>query len=305
MPSLSRRHFLGTALAAPVIGASASSLASPRPSSFEFVFLTDPHIQPELGAVEGVKQCFAKVNEMKPAFVVTGGDLIMDALAVGEARLHRQWELWDEVMKTLQPTAYHTIGNHDVCGWSPKSVLKNDHADYGKKLFADRYGTGRTYRSFDHGGWHFILLDSIALGEDGGYKGWIDDAQLAWLQGDLEKVGRQTPITLVTHIPFYSVWHQVIQGPQITLGLGALVGNVREFRKLLAAYNLRLVLSGHGHISERIQFDQVTYLQGGAVSGMWWKGPVHGNPEGFVHITCHQDGSFEDRYIGYDWAPRR
>lgn len=304
--AFSRRHFLASAAA--FTGASGwlsetvSQAAESKP--FSFVFFTDPHVQPEKGATEGVKQAFAKVNalEQRPDFVITGGDLIMDALNVGMDRVQLQWDLWDECQKTLEAPIHHTVGNHDVTGWSSKAVVKPGDSRYGKAIFSERYGQGKTYRSFDHGGWHFVLLDSI--GQDPvtlDYKGWIDDDQLAWLKADLEKTGPQTPIILVTHIPFYSVWHQVLKGPAFPLDARALVGNVFEFRKLLALYNIRLVLSGHGHISERIQFDKVVYLQGGAVCGMWWKGPVHGNPEGFVQIGCHPDGSFRDRYISYGW----
>lgn len=309
LKKLSRRHLLRSA--ASLAGSAALVKDSPAAvtagTPFSFVFFTDPHVQPERGAVEGVKKAFAKVNtlEQKPAFVITGGDLIMDALEVTADRVETQWKLWDECLKTLEPPAYHTIGNHDVTGWSPKALVKQGEIGYGKAIFAERFGQGHTYRSFDHGGWHFIILDSIGLDKTtNDYMGWIDDEQLAWLQADLEKTGRQTPVIVVTHIPFYSVWHQVILGPKGNVGGKALVNNVPDFRKMLTGYNIRLVLSGHGHISERIQFDQVIYLQGGAVSGLWWKGPVHGNPEGFVEIECRPDGTFTDRYIGYGWQAR-
>jgi hypothetical protein len=54
-------------------------------------------------------------------------------------------------------------------------------------------------------------------------------------------------------------------------------------------------------VLERIQFGGTTYIQGGAVSGMWWKGPVFGNPEGFGLVTCHRDGTFTFEYLGYGW----
>ncbi|NOZ41087.1 MAG: metallophosphoesterase, partial [Planctomycetes bacterium] len=60
-------------------------------------------------------------------------------------------------------------------------------------------------------------------------------------------------------------------------------------------------LSGHGHLLERIEFDGTTYLQGGAVCGMWWKGPVFDNPEGFLVVTCHSDGTFATEYHDYGW----
>jgi 3',5'-cyclic AMP phosphodiesterase CpdA len=177
--------------------------------------------------------------------------------------------------------------------------------DYGKKIFADRYGAGRTYRSFDHGGWHFVLLDSI--GRDaatGDYVGRIDDDQLAWLEADLAATGRETPVILVTHIPFYSVWHQFLKGPAFRLDAKALVGNVFEFRRLLEAHNVKLVLSGHGHVLETIELGRTRYIQGGAVCGLWWKGPVHGNPEGFGLVECRPDGSFGFAYHSFGWTVR-
>lgn len=300
-----RREFLhATAAAGAMLAATKPSLAEPQ-QGFRFVFMTDPHVQPERGAVAGTRQCIDAINGRTPAFVITGGDLIMDALAVGPERLHLQWRLWDECMATLHCPAHHTIGNHDVCGWSPKALVKPGDADYGKKFFAERYGQGRTYRSFDHAGWHFVLLDSVGQNPDTlDYKGWIDDEQAQWLKADLDRAGRKTPTVLVTHIPFFSVWHQALKGPAFALDGKALVGNVHTLRGWLKEYNIRLVLSGHGHLHERIELGGVTYLQGGAVSGLWWKGPVNGDPEGFVEVECRPDGTFRTQHLGYGWKRR-
>lgn len=296
---------LGSTVLVPTLFDASHDANAADSASFRFAFMTDPHVQPERGAVEGTRQCISAINARKPEFVITGGDLIMDALEVGPERLHLQWQLWDECLKTLSVPAHHTIGNHDVCGWSSKAIVKAGDADYGKKFFADRYGQGRTYRSFDHGGWHFVILDSIGQDpETLNYKGWLDDEQLQWLKADLEKAGRKTPTILVTHIPFFSVWHQALKGPQFALDAKALVGNVHEIRSWLKNYNIRLVLSGHGHLHERIELGGVTYLQGGAVSGLWWKGPVNGDPEGFVEVECHADGTFRTQHFGYGWKVR-
>lgn len=301
-----RRQFLQAAgMSGAAILSGAMTLAAEPMKSFRFVFLTDPHVQPERGAVDGTRQCFEQVNARQPEFVITGGDLIMDALEVGSDRLKVQWDLWDECLKSLQPPVHHTIGNHDVCGWSAKAVIKPGDAAYGKQFFAERYGRGRTYHSFDHQGWHFVILDSIGQDpETLNYKGWIDAAQLEWLKADLEQAGRRTPTVLVTHIPFFSIWHQALKGPQFALDAKALVGNVFEFRNWMKNYNIRLVLSGHGHLLERIELGGVTYLQGGAVSGLWWKGPVNGDPEGFVEVECRSDGSFQTQHLGYGWKVR-
>lgn len=291
------------------MAASAAALGSMNaraagPDAFRFLFATDIHVQPERAGVTGFKQCVAKMNSLsaKPEFLITGGDLIMDALDVGMDRVKLEWSLFDECMKGLEMPVHHTIGNHDVVGWSAKSIVQPGDQDYGKKIFSERYGQGKTYRSFDHGGWHFILLDSIgqnAATRD--YEGRIDDDQLTWLKADLEKVGTQMPVIIVSHIPFFSVWHQVIKGPSFHLDGKALVANVFEFRKLLEAHNVKLVLSGHGHVLEKIEIGRTRYIQGGAVCGMWWKGPVYGNPEGFGVIECRANGEFTYAYQSFDW----
>lgn len=266
--------------------------------------MTDIHVQPEKGAEAGLRQCLKAINGLadRPEFVITGGDLIMDSLDVSHERLKVQWDIFDEAMKTLELPVHHTIGNHDVGGWSAKSLIQPGEADYGKKLFADRYGQGRTYRSFDHQGWHFIQLDSIGQdAETRDYLGWVDEEQQAWLKADLEKTGKTKPIVVVTHIPFYSVWGQMNADPRKGESPKGLVNNAHVLRKLLAPYQVKLVLSGHGHVLERIQFGATTYIQGGAVCGMWWKGPVFGNPEGFGAVTCRPDGSFDYDYHGYGW----
>jgi Icc protein len=306
---MNRRSLLQLAAGSTGLIAPMARAAAAQP--FRFLFATDIHVQPERGAIDGWKQCVAKMNqvasaaETKSDFLITGGDLIMDALEVGIERSRLEWTLFDEGLKSLELPAHHTIGNHDVVGWSSKAVVDPAHQDYGKKLFADRYGEGKTYRSFDHGGWHFVLLDSIGRNEaTGDYEGRIDDDQLAWLEADLAKAGKTTPVVIVTHIPFYSVWHQVIKGPSYALDGKALVANVFEFRKLLEAHNVKLVLSGHGHVLETIELGRTRYIQGGAVSGMWWKGPVYGNPEGFGIVECHPDGTFSYRYESFGWTVR-
>ncbi len=73
-----------------------------------FVFMTDIHIQPERNAIEGFKKAIQKVNELKPDFVITGGDLIMDALAVNYERADSLYNLYKETIKLLKAPVYNT-----------------------------------------------------------------------------------------------------------------------------------------------------------------------------------------------------
>ena len=61
---------------------------------------------------------------------------------------------------------------------------------------------GERFYSFDHKGWHFIILDAIGRGSDGHYIGQVDEEQIAWLKEDLNQVNPSSPIAVSVNIPF-------------------------------------------------------------------------------------------------------
>jgi 3',5'-cyclic-AMP phosphodiesterase len=71
--------------------------------------------------------------------------------------------------------------------------------------------------------------------------------------------------------------------------------------KLLREQQVNLVLTGHQHQNETIEFNGTTHIEDGAVCGAWWKGPHLGNPEGFGVIDVKADGTFEHQYQTYGW----
>jgi 3',5'-cyclic AMP phosphodiesterase CpdA len=85
---------------------------------FRFVHLSDTHIQPELGAPQAWQKAIQTINTLhpSPAFVTTGGDLVMDAQAVDRARAILQFRLFREGIDRLRVPVYHTFGNRDACG---------------------------------------------------------------------------------------------------------------------------------------------------------------------------------------------
>lgn len=309
---ISRRNFLqaGTALAGGLTLAkgATSAVESPAGRTFRFVHLTDVHVQPELDAERGFRQCIAHVNELRPRpdFVITGGDLVMDSLRVDKSRIEKIWKLYDDCCRDFEMPVFNTIGNHDIVGWDDGSPVTPDDMDYGKKLFADRAGKGKTYTSFDHGGWHFVLLDSI--GQKPGSRNYVpllDDEQIAWLKSDLEAVGKAKPIIFVTHVPFYTAYLTMALGPNTLPGEKSMVSNAYQLRKDLLKYNLRLVLQGHVHVRERIDYGKISYIQSGAVSGNWWKGPTLGeHPEGYSIIDVAAD-EFRHSFADFGWKATR
>jgi hypothetical protein len=50
-----------------------------------------------------------------------------------------------------------------------------------------------------------------------------------------------------------------------------------------------------------VDFDGVTYICDGAVSGAWWKGPEDNCPEGYGVIDLHPNGTWSHEYKTYGW----
>lgn len=269
---------------------------------FTFAFLTDVHLQPELNAVEGYKKAIEAVNEIAPDFVITGGDLVMDALGVGFQRAEMLYDLYIETSGLFDIPVFNTLGNHDVFGLSAESGIDPDHPEYYKNLY--RKKIGKTHYSFDNQGWHFMVLDSIGKKEDRSYFGVVDAEQMAWIADDLKNIPHDTPIVVAAHMPFVSVIKQVREGSAAALTDGWAIVNSKEVLELFEGYNLKLVLQGHLHSLEEINVGGVTFLTGGAVSADWWEGPFRGLEEGFVLIEVRED-AFEWQYIDFGWEAQQ
>ena len=268
-------------------------------NKFTFAFLTDIHLQPERKATEGFRMAIEKVNELNPDFVITGGDLIMDALGVSYERADALYNLYNEVSKEFNMPVYNTFGNHEAFGVYKDSGIDTTHEEYDKKMFENRIG--ERYYSFDHKGWHFIVLDAVGVKPERYYYGHIDDDQIEWLKSDLQKITKETPIVISVHIPFITSMTQLTKGSLEANGEGLVITNARDVLLLLYEYNLKLVLQGHLHFLEDIYVGNKThFITGGAVSASWWEGPRGVMEEGFVVVKV-EDDKMDWEYIDYGW----
>ena len=270
-------------------------------AGFSFAFLTDIHVQPEDRAAEGFLQAIDTVNKLKPDFVITGGDLVMDALNTGYGRADSLYELYAELSSRLNMPVYNTVGNHEVYGWHSDEAGIEGHPDYGKSMYEKRIG--KRFYSFDHKNWHFIVLDAIGRGEDGHYIGKVDKEQIAWLKEDMEAVDPLTPIAVSVHIPFITSSTQLMKGSTASNAESIVITNSSEVLGLFREHNLRLVLQGHLHYLEDIFVqNQIHFITGGAVCARWWKNkPGAPLQEGFVLLKLNgEDVDWE--YVDIGWT---
>src|ERR1700739_4881904 len=194
---LDRRKFLKSLAAAGAAAALPPLRTEPPPSpgSFDFVFFTDTHIQPELDAAHGCDMCFRKIAATKSDFAIMGGDHVFDAFGVDGTRARMVYDLYSRTEQLIGMPLHNAIGNHDVFGVLARSGVAPTDPAYGKKMYQDRMG--HTFYTFDHKGYHFVVLDSNQPTDDRLWEARVDEAQLEWLRNDLTVLPPGAPVVAV------------------------------------------------------------------------------------------------------------
>lgn len=267
-----RRQFLksaGGAAAASALPLSVVELAFANPAqNFSFAYISDSHIQHIEGTKfvrnwdRGLIRAVAETNLLtpKPDFVVFGGDL---------AQLGTKPELdhGAEMLAKLSGKVYHVMGEHDYY---------LDLGEYWSKLF------GPHYYSFNHKGVHFIVLNSILTYDDWTFDRWpsaqqrmaemagldnpngspfmVGERQRAWLEKDLKKVKKDTPVVVFSHSPLQKIYK----------GWNFWTEDAEAVQALLEPFDQVNVLYGHVH---QIQYNKIGNIAFSAAMATAWPWP--------------------------------
>ena len=279
----SRREFLKTA------GAFAAASALPvgvvkvafadEKRDFTFAYISDAHIQQIQGTKfvrnwdRGLIRAVAEANllQPKPDFVVFGGDL-------GQLGKREELDHGAEMLSKLAYKTYHVMGEHDYY---------LDLGEYWSKLF------GPQYRSWDHKGVHFVILNSILTYDDWTLKRWptaeqrmlemagldnpngspfmVGEKQREWLKKDLEKLDRNTPVVVFSHSPIQKIYK----------GWNFWTEDAEQVQALLEPFAKATVIYGHVH---QIQYNQIGNIAFHAVMATAWPWPY---PESYAQAEVN------------------
>lgn len=267
-----------------------------------FAHITDAHVNGEKGSDRGLAQCFQHIRALQDPvdFILNTGDTVMCVNKVDAASANRQWDVWSRTAKAENRLPlFSVLGNHDSWGWeapTPETPLR------GKGQALDVLEMpGRFYR-FERGGWSLIVLDSIF----GGYTGRLDPPQREWLAAELARIPAAQPVCIATHIPIITACG-LFDGERFGPNGWTVPGSwmhedARDLKdQFLKHRNVKLCLSGHMHQVDRIDFNGVSYICGGAVSASWWDGKYYECDHGYSAIDLFEDGGFEQVYIPFGW----
>ena len=255
--------------------------------------ITDVHIREGDNAPERFKSCLKHIiAKHKPDFFLNGGDSINDASYdnVKYDQVIKQWSIWDECTALLNKYEVHScIGNHDPW-W--KAPSKEDEM-YGKEYVVKRLKIPHRYYSFTKKNWHFIVLD----GNNNNIS--LDQEQYNWLQDELEKIPPSAPVLLMSHYP-------ILGTTQVLVGGGH--SDCKKLKDLFYKHRdkVKICLSGHNHLSDQTEYNNVLYCCNGAMSGFWWgKGDAESagpgyyleTPPGYAILDLYADGTVENEYF--------
>src|SRR5689334_9877831 len=201
MNKVDRRDFLklaglGGVVFASGLGFSTLGEGGGRGVSGEFYFiqLSDTHwgfdgpaINPD--AQGTLRKAIASINSLdqQPDFIVFTGDLT-HTTEDAQKRRDRMAEFRDITNGLRAKVLHFMAGEHDAA------------LDRGE---AYQQHFGQLHYSFDYRGVHFIVLDNVS-----DPAAIVGEAQLKWLEADLQRQKKDAPIVVFTHRPLFDLYPQ-------------------------------------------------------------------------------------------------
>jgi len=291
---------IGGLLVAPALILGKSPAAKQR--VLRIAHLTDIHLKNQFNAPARFVKCLHHVQQQTPKvdMILNGGDVVFDMNKENIRTINDQWQLVNSILKAecSLPVSY-CLGNHDIW-WNEddKGLVL-----YGKKYAMDQLKLAKPYYSTIKNGWKFIILDSVHLDIDNTwYIGKLGDEQFAWLENELKQTDAAMPVLVMSHIPILTATLMIednIVNKWQMLG-GDMHTDTSKIIQLFYRHpNVKLCLSGHIHLRDKVVYNNVTYLCNGAVSGAWWEGNKRETAPGYGLIDLYADGSFDESYVNY------
>lgn len=306
--AISRRAVLkslgasGTLLASPALARTSWSIRGSGRGVLRLVFYTDIHANADPRTSTALSMAAEAINAQKADLVLCGGDLIAGGFDARSDDVAPRWNAYTAMERAIEAEHHAVIGNHDLVGARPKDGAQP--AADPRLDFKQRLGVSRTHGTFDALGYRFVLLDSLHISDAPHmYDGWVSSEQRDWIRGLLSRTPSDMPIVVLLHMPLLTAFFTATKGATFPAQRNRVVINNTEVLGLFADHNLILVLQGHLHVSEVVQWRGTTFLTGGAVCGNWWRGSYFDTAEGLSAITLRDD-RIDWEYIEYGWNAR-
>ncbi|GGB08320.1 metallophosphoesterase family protein [Mucilaginibacter rubeus] len=270
--------------------------------SLRIAHITDVHLKDKFDAPARFTRCLHHLQQQTPKvdMVLNGGDIVFDMNKENISTINDQWKLVQNIMKNeCSLPVHYCLGNHDIWWYEDDK----GQAIYGKKYALDKLQLVKPYYSMEKNGWKIIVLDSVHLDIDNTwYIGKLGDEQLNWLSDELKATDANMPVMVMSHIPILTALLMIeddIVNKWTMLGGDMHTDTAKIINLFYQHPNVKLCVSGHLHMRDKVVYNNVTYLCNGAVSGAWWEGNRRETAPGYGLIDLYADGTFEEKYVNY------
>ena len=182
----------GSSIAPPAAAQGYGPGSTAPTEDFFFIQLSDTHwgfkddqVNPD--AAGTFKKVVGAINSLsrQPDFIAFTGDMTHTTDDRGERR-RRMAEMRDMIATLKVKDVRFVPGDHDA---------QKDRGEAYQEFF------GKLNYTFDHKGYHFVVLDNTS---DPDQK--LGDAQIAWLAADLKQLKPGTPVVVLTHRPLFELY---------------------------------------------------------------------------------------------------
>lgn len=237
---LTRREFLNTLSAVPLVGAIPAWADEKGGEPLRFGLITDVHQDIIPDASTRLGAFVEAMTREKVAFIAQLGDF-----CIPKEANRGFYEVWER----FSGPRYHVLGNHDMDG------------GFTREQTVRYFGMPHRYYAFEQQGVTFLVLDgNDPGGTSQGYKRFIAKEQADWLRKQLMET--KGPIVILIHQP---------------LDQASGIDNFTEISELLkgepgARPNVLAVFSGHLHKDYHRPVDGVNHVQINSASYYWMGG---------------------------------
>ncbi len=208
--------------------------------SFALISGTNPE-SPFSAIGPRIASAFEAIRVENPVFILHLGNMVFggrDWMGIKESDVSRQYAEFITLAARARSILYTVKGSGDEYNGSAELY--------------ERYTGKRRYYSFNYGNIHFIVLDTSDPGP-----GIIGDAQLRWLDSDLDAYRHSPAIFVCTHHPLFLPRYARTSGPDDMCKMP------ERLHERLRQYPVKAVFSGRlaAYYSERK--DNILYVTAG------------------------------------------
>lgn len=255
--------------------------------SFQVGLLTDVHYADRESngtrfyreSLAKMHEAIGKFNEIKPVFLIHLGDLI-DAAETVEGEIGHLKTIEQELSQ-FTGKRHYVLGNHCVFSLTKEEYFANSAAQ-------------KAPYSFDHAGFHFVILDACYRPDEVAYgrknfkwnEAELPAAQREWLRADLRKTAHKTVVCVHQRLDVENNYG-IKSGPQVRKIL-------EESGQVLA------VFQGHSHKNDYHEINGIHYCTAAAM--------IEGSGEAnnaYGLLSVYEDGTLKlegfKQQKNYEW----